>query len=297
MSHLEKGLLLLFGGLILSSLTTSCVGLKKYRGIEDKASYFKEGLAESKTENDQLKEKLDKLNAELTQVKNQNQNLENSNKSLSNALDSKKDELSKMVSSLNADKKELQEKIAELTKEKEELKAKKERQINEMQSTYNGLVSELQSEIKEGQIQITQLKGKLSVNVADKIFFDSGQSEIKESGKKVLQRVSDVLKEKLKDKQIRIEGHTDNVPIGGNLKKKFPTNWELSTDRATRVVRFLQEEGGIPGEILSAAGYGEHRPVSSNDTEENRKKNRRIEIVLLDRDVSRALTKSPKQEK
>jgi chemotaxis protein MotB len=83
------------------------------------------------------------------------------------------------------------------------------------------------------------------------------------------------------DRRIQVEGHTDNVPILSDLKNRYPTNWELSTARATEVVRYLQEHGGLDARLLSATGYGQFQPVASNDTDEGKHKNRRIEIVLL----------------
>ncbi|MEK9144488.1 MAG: OmpA family protein, partial [Elusimicrobiota bacterium] len=207
---------------------------------------------------------------------------------LSKSLGAKQDELSKTVSSLSEDKRGLEARLAELSRTAEELKAGRERDLAQTKSTYESLVGELRSEIDKGQVQITQIQGKLSVNVADTIFFDSGKAEIKDGGRKVLQRVGDILKH-LTGKQIRIEGHTDNVPIGGALKERYPTNWELSTARATTVARFLQEKAGVDPALLTAAGYGEHRPVAANDAEAGRAKNRRIEIVLIDREIGRAL--------
>jgi chemotaxis protein MotB len=87
----------------------------------------------------------------------------------------------------------------------------------------------------------------------------------------------------VEDKAIRVEGHTDNVKVGGALARAFPSNWELSAARAINVARYLQRLGVDPA-LLSAAAYGEHRPVSENDTAEGRTKNRRIEIVLVPRD-------------
>ena len=97
--------------------------------------------------------------------------------------------------------------------------------------------------------------------------------------------MSDVLKT-VSDKQIRIEGHTDNVPISGKLKERFPSNWELSTGRATNVVRFLIEKGEIDPVVLTAVGHADTKPVASNDEEEGKVQNRRIEIVLYPRDLS-----------
>jgi chemotaxis protein MotB len=100
----------------------------------------------------------------------------------------------------------------------------------------------------------------------------------------VLKKVGAILGE-VKDKEIRIEGYTDNVPIGENLRKRFPTNWELSTQRATNVLRFLEEQAGVDGARLSAVGYGPFRPLADNQTPEGRAQNRRIEIVLVPQDV------------
>jgi chemotaxis protein MotB len=82
-------------------------------------------------------------------------------------------------------------------------------------------------------------------------------------------------------KTIRVEGHTDNVAISDRLKQKFPTNWELSTARASNVVRFLQEQVGIEPERLHAIGLSEYHPIASNATAKGRSQNRRIEIGLL----------------
>ena len=79
---------------------------------------------------------------------------------------------------------------------------------------------------------------------------------------------------------VRVEGHTDNVPIGVELKSKFPTNWELSTARATNVTRYVLEALNFPPKRISSAGYGEYQPVMDNDTEEHKAMNRRVDIVV-----------------
>jgi chemotaxis protein MotB len=149
-------------------------------------------------------------------------------------------------------------------------------------STYQQLLKEMKAEIDEGQITIKELKGKLTMDVVDKILFDSGEARIKEDGLKVLQRVVDIL-QPVKDKNILIEGHTDNVPIVGRLAQRYPTNWELSHARAINVTRYLQEKG-IDPRILSATAYGEYQPIADNSTPEGRAKNRRIAIILLPKD-------------
>jgi chemotaxis protein MotB len=172
------------------------------------------------------------------------------------------------------------EQVAQVEKEKADLLSREEKS----KSTYEQLMSQLQKEVSEGQVTISQYEDKLTVNVAEKIFFDSGSAELKPGGKEVLGKLGRIVKG-LTDKVIRVEGHTDNVPISKSLRATYPTNWELSAARAINVVRFLQDSAGVPPEMLMAAGFGEYRPIAPNDTPANKQKNRRIEIVLQKRDV------------
>jgi chemotaxis protein MotB len=156
----------------------------------------------------------------------------------------------------------------------------KEEEINRLKQTYDDLVKGMEAEIKQGEIQITRLADRLSVSLVDRILFPSGEADITPAGLKVLERVGRVLKA-TEGKTIRVEGHTDNVAISDRLKEKFPTNWELSTARASNVVRFLQEQVGIEPERLHAIGLSEYHPIASNATARGRSQNRRIEIGLL----------------
>jgi chemotaxis protein MotB len=177
--------------------------------------------------------------------------------------------------SLKKDREALQARVNDLSP-----RAEKAEQLEKATQTYQDLTKKLEKEIQEGKVQIKEMKDRLTMTMVDKILFSSGSAEIGTEGKKVLDKVVSILKD-LKDKRIQVEGHTDNVPIVSDLKKRFPTNWELSTGRATEVVRYLQESGGIDPHLLSATGYGEYMPVAVNDTDEGKHKNRRIEIVLL----------------
>ncbi len=156
---------------------------------------------------------------------------------------------------------------------------KKSKEVEATSNTYKDLLQEMKGEIAKGQITITELKGKLTMDVVDKILFDSGEAEVKQEGLAVLKRVVDILKN-VKDKNIRVEGHTDNVKITGRLAKKYPTNWDLSYARAINVTKYLQQQGLDP-KILSATAFGEYQPIADNATPEGRAKNRRIAIILL----------------
>jgi chemotaxis protein MotB len=192
-------------------------------------------------------------------------------------LTNAREELLARFSNLEREKAELANRldtqIASLSKEKQQ-------ELDRLRATYDTLVTDLKSEIDQGQITITKMADRLSVSMVDKILFSSGEAEITAEGIKVLDRVGNVLKNTQK-KVVRVEGHTDNVPISDRLAGKFPSNWELSTTRATNVVRFLQDKVGIPPARLEAVGLSEYHPVSTNRTPTGRSQNRRIEIALL----------------
>jgi chemotaxis protein MotB len=137
----------------------------------------------------------------------------------------------------------------------------------------------LQKELTDKDVQISQLKGQLTVSVLDKILFKSGRADILPAGQAVLEKVARVLAQT--DDMIRVEGHTDNVPISAALKGKYFSNWELSAARAASVVRYFQMgEHKIEPLRLEAVGFGEFRPLAPNDSDANKQRNRRVEIVL-----------------
>ncbi|MFI5349332.1 MAG: flagellar motor protein MotB [Elusimicrobiota bacterium] len=178
---------------------------------------------------------------------------------------------------------DLQKKASDLDAARAAAEAAKAAELEKAKKSYEDLQAGLKSEIAAGEIKITQLQGKLTVNLVDRILFDSGKAEIKDDGRKVLDKVGGILNTVL-DKNIRIEGHTDNKPITGDLLAKYPSNWELSTARATAVARYLQDKDKVDPARLVAAGYGEFHPIAPNDTADSRALNRRIEIVLVPRD-------------
>jgi len=148
-------------------------------------------------------------------------------------------------------------------------------------ATYQALSKQLQTEIKSDQVQIQQLQDRLKVTLVDEILFPEGGWQLGGKGEETLAKIAPTLSG-LKNQRVIVEGFTDNVPIGPALKARFPSNWELSTARATDVVRFLSAKG-VSGNVLSAEGFGDSRPVASNDTPQGRAKNRRVEIVITDR--------------
>jgi chemotaxis protein MotB len=143
---------------------------------------------------------------------------------------------------------------------------------------YEELNQQLRAEVAADQVTIQQLQDRLKLTMLDEILFPEGGWEIERKGKETLNKIIPVLKN-LQNKRIEVNGYTDNVPIGHSLKWRFPSNWELSTARATDVVRYLVQQGVNPA-ILSATGFGEQNPAAPNDTPQGRRQNRRVELVI-----------------
>jgi chemotaxis protein MotB len=173
----------------------------------------------------------------------------------------------------------VREQLKQASAELQQQVAEKEKELEALRSTQDELVAGLKQEIADRQIQVERIRNQLRVEMVDEILFDSGEAVVKPAGVEVLKRLGAVLK-KAENRQIEVQGHTDNVPIAGALAKKFPTNWELSAARATNVARLLQDEAKIEPARLSATAFSEFAPRVPNDTAEGRRKNRRIEILL-----------------
>jgi flagellar motor protein MotB len=163
-----------------------------------------------------------------------------------------------------------QEKLAE---KQEEVKAKE---------TYDQLYGGLKDEIQKGQVTIDQYKNALTINIMDQIFFRSGSAIIKKSGYKVLDHVGKIIAN-LKNKVVKIEGYTDNVPIAASYRWKFRNNWDLGARRAVSVATYFQKKFKIDPRRIEVVSYSKYRPEAPNTTPANRAKNRRIEIVLVNK--------------
>jgi chemotaxis protein MotB len=134
----------------------------------------------------------------------------------------------------------------------------------------------IEEEKLEEAIKVQVTESGIAIKIADPVGFDVGRAEIKPGLYSTLSDIANVINA-APTSNIRVEGHTDNVPIH---TAQFPSNWELSAARALNVVRFMSQRGGIEPSRLSAIGYGEHRPVVSNATPDGRRTNRRIEIFV-----------------
>lgn len=155
-----------------------------------------------------------------------------------------------------------------------------EQQGYEMDNIYKEVKKLIEQEKLEDNVEIKNQENGVLIRFKDDIIYDTGSAELKPAAKATLTQISAILKKY--NKKIKIEGHTDNIPIQHG---KYENNWELSSARAISVVRFLSSEIPVNKRIgqqnFEVSGYGEYRPIAPNDTEQNRQKNRRIEVLII----------------
>lgn len=203
------------------------------------------------------------------------------------ALETAHSNLSGQLETLTIEKADLSAQLAterqrgsELQQQLQEQAQAKESEISGVKGAYDRLVAALQKEISQKEIALRQSTERLTVTITDRILFPTGQAALTAEGRRIVEKIGAILA-KVPDRQILIEGHTDNVPIGESLKNVFPSNWELSAARATEVVRYLISQTKLPPNRLSASGRADTVPVANNVSEDGRAQNRRIEIILL----------------
>lgn len=251
--------------------------------LEDEIRYSKDRINILKSQRDELikdfeltKDKFDKLEESYNALeKNSSQALaENSkqNRELLQQLEDKERTLAKEQERLEQLQKDLQSR-SKRVEELENLIAEKEQKMNTLKDNLSKALTNF-----EGQgLSVEMRDGKVYVSMENKLLFDSGSWNVGQEGQKAVQELGKVLANN-PDINVLIEGHTDDVPYGGNGPLK--DNWDLSTKRATEVLKLLLKNSQIQPGNLTAAGKGKYAPLAPNTTEEGKAKNRRIEVVL-----------------
>ncbi len=293
------------------ALFSSCVSKKIYTDLEDKYANLKkenrvlsEDLGELTDSNKKLENEFIKLNANYeTAVKERDQlridyaaaqsNLENikasykaleENSSASIAANSKKNR--ELLAQLEAKEQALAAENERLNSLKKELESRSKRvaELENVIAAKDANMRKLKDAISkaltnfEGKgLTVEQRDGKVYISMENKLLFQSGSWSVGSEGKKAVQQLGTVLAEN-PDIAVLIEGHTDNVPYKGN--NQLSGNWDLSTKRATAIVKILKQNSSINAGNLTAAGRGEYAPIASNTTAEGKAKNRRIEVIL-----------------
>jgi len=252
-------------------LLAGCVAEDKYLAKVAEAEQLQRRYQDESQKNADLAVKIAELSGRIGA-------LEEESRQLSDRVRAEELNLSAKQADLRAAQRRLEEQqalIQQLVRSKvllEKAKAELEKRSGE----YEQLAQALREEISAGQIEISELRGRMTLRLKDQILFASGSVAINREGRAALDHVAGALRG-IRGRTIRVEGYTDDVPTSPS--GPYPSNWELSTARAVAVVRYLQERGVDPT-LLAAAGYGEFHPVAGNDTPDGRSQNRRIEIVL-----------------
>lgn len=189
-------------------------------------------------------------------------------------------------------------KIGELSGEVDKLQKLREKERQELQEAMELLERRLKNEIDDKEVKLEMAERGLVITFVAEVLFDSGKAVVRKEAYLMLDKVARVIRDKVYDREIGIEGHTDNEPI---KYSGWKSNWELSTARATSVLHYMEDNGKLNPKRLSAIGYGEYRPVASNETVEGKQKNRRVEVVIIpkvfkEREVKEKVVEKKKEE-
>lgn len=252
-----KKLPLIFAFIIILFFTGACASKSVIKEKQNRIAELEKQLELGQQEGLNLLDKIEGVKVEIEACKTINQNLTENLQKLSGQSQKLKENIDKQRSVLN-----LQDQVIKL-----------------LDDTKQSIETSLKDQISAQSIEVKQAHDQIMVVLVDNVLFDSGSVEIKSEGKKMLLVLAETLRIS-KTNQIIVHGHTDNIPPGASLRKRFPSNWELSAARAASVVRFLQYEGNLDPLQLSLKAYGSTIPLASNQTEKGRMQNRRIEIVL-----------------
>jgi chemotaxis protein MotB len=250
-------------------LMTSCVSNKKFAEMEDQYNTTKEEL---RTAEMKLSACEDEKKSIRESYESQIKTLQNTNAALLNTT-------GEMVTISKTAATNLERSLESMQEKDLQIKTMRDA-INKKDSVTLALVTSLKgalNNIDDEDIQISVEKGVVFVSISDKLLFGSGQYKVTNEAKAVLAKVAKVVNDK-KDFEFMVEGHTDTDPIS---RTNIEDNWDLSTKRATAVVRILQDEYNVDPARMTAAGRGEYMPVASNDTAAGKAKNRRTRIVVL----------------
>lgn len=190
-------------------------------------------------------------------------------------LDKENTALKDRLTALGQDMSKMSTNLDDAKRRMEELKHAQE-QAEKRNAQFRMMLAKFKSMIDAGKLQVEIRDGLMLVKLPDNILFDPGKTDLKAAGQEALKQVTQILAG-IEGRKFQVAGHTDNTPIHSH---RFKSNWELSTQRAVEVVKFMSQNGMDP-KRLSAAGYADEMPVADNSTEQGRAQNRRIEIVVV----------------
>lgn len=271
--------------LLGSLLLAGCVTRGKYDELKQKYDDAQKQLGERQ---DQIGALHQQVAAEQARVQALTGEIEDAKAQLA-ALTEARTAKEAELAALQAEQQKLNDELANLLKDRSALKESTDRlqqallELNKRKveaekrvAEFRSLLAKFKNLIDAGKLQVKLIDGRMVLVLPTDVLFDSGSAKLSKEGVQAIKDVTAVLKT-LQKRRFQVEGHTDNVPI---KTAQYPSNWELSAARALGVVKAMTE-AGMSGEALSAAGYGEYRPIARNENDAGKRENRRIEIVLV----------------
>ena len=285
--------------LLVTILLTGCVGIEDYERKTDEAAGLRGELSKYQGEIDELKRKIEELDGQIKQKDLESQEL---SQSLTMARRHSQ-QIETRVADLRAQMTSQQSQQTESAKKARRFERAYENSRTRVRELQKNLVAvqkkllrfedrirfqiqlekdmnaQLSRERRRGIVQVRREGDRVLISIASAILFRSGSAKIRSESKALLVKFSSLLR-RYANREVQVQGHTDNVQISDRLAERWETNWELSAARATRVLRYFVEVGNLDPRRVSGAGMGEFRPIADNDTREGRRTNRRIEIII-----------------
>lgn len=260
------------GWLLVGALSISgCAAKKRADALQEALVRSEESVLAHEATSRRLQAEQEALDKRMAELEAQLAKAESEARQLARELDDER----ALRAQVLADRGALRREVERMEEALDALEARK-KQAEARVAAYRDLVSRFQSLIDAGTLDVRIVDGRMVVVLSNDVLFASGRAELREDGKATLSQVASVLAS-LGDRRLQVEGHTDDEPIATT---RYPNNWYLAAGRAIHVVEHLTAEG-VPGDMVSAAAFGDTRPVASNATDEGRAQNRRIEIVVV----------------
>jgi chemotaxis protein MotB len=257
--------------LVALTASTGCVTAKKYKALEADLAQTRDELSRSRAETQDLSVALEEAEADIEALRKRIADTEEALALAETRASEAEGQLANVLkdrSNLEASVDDMRRALAELQR----LQAQTEARAAE----YRSVLAKFKSMIDGGKLKAKIVDGRMVLELQTDILFASGSAKLSDEGAATIREVGKLLAE-IPDRKFQVEGHTDNVPI---RTKTYPSNWELGAARSINVVKEMVD-AGMPGNRVSAAAFADTRPTASNQTDEGRAQNRRIEIVIV----------------
>lgn len=285
---------------LAAALFTGCVGIEDYERKTDEAAGLRKELSDHQSRIDELRRNTEELEGRIKQKDMEIQELSQSltmARRHSQQTETRVADLRAQVTAQQSQQTESVQKAQRLQRAYENSRAR----VRELQKNLvaaqkkllrfedrirfqiqleKDMKAQFSRERRRGIVEVRRVGDRVVISIASAILFKSGSAKIRSESKALLVKFSNLLR-RYANREVQVQGHTDNVQISDRLAERWETNWELSAARATRVLRYFVEVGNLDPRRVSGTGMGEYRPIADNDTREGRRTNRRIEIVIF----------------